>query len=234
MNKLIQSLLATALAVGLFSAAFGQVSINSNTFSYSENFNTWLGTEVTIPANWTLSAAGTIEFRGTGTGTGSAGGFWAFGSTDSWALGELRSNATDNLTFGVEFVNNTGNTITDISLNWDYEQWRYANTSGLVLAGTGALSSVDFSSHGITASATGTNGTVTVTPTTVTLTGLNISDEATMGLFWTTVNAAGANSALAINNFEASFTAVPEPATYGAIFGALALGLAMVRRRVNR
>lgn len=232
--KLKSTLLGLVTLAGLSSASLmGQISITGSSLTYSENFNTWLGTEATIPNGWDLSAAGTIEFRGTGTGTGNAGGFWAFGSTGSWAMGELRSNATGELTFAITFENNTGLAITDIEFNWDYEQWRYANTSGLSVVGLGSLSSEDFSGVGIIASATGTNGTVTVTSSGITLNNLNIAPDGVFGLSWTTVNQAGANSALAINNFSAEFTAIPEPSTYAAIFGGLALGVLLVRRRIR-
>ncbi|MCC5840950.1 MAG: PEP-CTERM sorting domain-containing protein [Opitutales bacterium] len=223
--------LFTALTAGAAfaaSAASGQIVLASLDDVYQENFNSWLGTADSIPTGWNLSAAGTIEFRGTGTGTGTAGGFWAFGSTGSWALGELRSNATGDLTMAVAFENGTGETITSVGFSWNYEQWRYANASGLSVAGLGALSSADFSGVGITASTTGTNGTVTVTPTSISFSAIEIEPGEVFGISWTTVNAAGSNSALAINDFTA---VIPEPSTYAAIFGALFLGLVLYRRR---
>lgn len=222
--------IALALAVGFASAASAQVSITLSSLLYEEDFNTWEGTSGTIPANWDLSATGTIAYQGTGDGTSGDAGFWAFGSPGERSMGVLTSVGTGDLIFEVTFINNTGNVITEVELQWDNEQWRYENEAIMAVSGTGGLN-VDFFGAGeFWASSTGTNGDVTVTPTSFQLFDLNIADGETMGLRWTTINDLDPNSGIALNNFQASFFAVPEPTIFSLLFIG-ALGLRLITRK---
>lgn len=213
--------------------ATAQVSLSSLT--YSENFNSFAGTALSMPAGWTASFSGTPTYGGTNGGTTATGGVWAFGTTGEYSLGALRSGTPGNITFDVSFTNNTGSTITSITFTWDYEQYRYQNTSGFTLAGTGALSLASLSSYSLSGSATGTSGTATVTPVSVTLSSLSISNGSSFGLRWVTTDLSGTDNNLAIDNFSMTATsAVPEPSTYAALAGACALGGVMWHRRRQR
>lgn len=232
-------------ALFVFSAITGVAQISITGLSsdlsaplYSENFNTFAGTAISVPSGWTISAnTGALNYKGTGTGSSSTGGIYAFGTAGEYALGVLHSGSstTENIpTFGVSFTNNSGATITSVTFKWNYEQWRYVNTSGFTLTGTG-LNSANLSSYSFSGISTGTNGTVTSTSVSVTLTNLSISNGSTFGLSWKTTDATGSDNGVAIDDFSLAATAVPEPATYAAIFGGMALlGAAVHRRRSRR
>lgn len=207
-----------------------QVSLVGTT--YSEDFNMFLGSELTVPAGWIVSSSGIFTYKGTNAGTTATGGVYAFGSSPDYSLGALRTDTTGNITFNVNFSNDTGQTITAIQLIWDYEQYRYVNTSGFSVAGTGVLSgNSTIAANGLVGSNTGTNGVATTTAISITLSGLSISNGDTFGLIWTTTDGSGGDNNIAIDNFNLSVTAVPEPSTYAAILGGVALGGVMVLRR---
>src|SRR5215213_3308679 len=70
----------------------------------------------------------------TGTGSSNAGALYSFGVavtnpvTDR-ALGDVGSGSTGIIFFGARFVNNTGNTITSLDVNYNGEQWRTGGSS---------------------------------------------------------------------------------------------------------
>jgi hypothetical protein len=183
---------------------FAQINF---TGSYSQNFSSYAGTAVTLPTGWTQS---TGTYQGTGTGTLTSGNWWAYGTGGDYAAGILRTSSGE-YTLSVSFTNNTGFTITKLNLSWQYEQWRFANTSGLDVSGTGALASNStLGAADLTGSASGTNGTVLITPTgTITLAGISIAPGATFGVQWTTVDAAGSDNGLAIDDFTISAPTPP-------------------------
>ena len=187
----------------------------------SYNPNNSSGLTSTIPAGWTASTALVAAYNGQGNGTGgtaSTGGYWSYGSSTDYSLGALRSNGTSNITYTVSFQNNSGSTINGLTLSWDYEQWRFTNTSGWdcsgtgVLAGNTTLNAKDFS--GVN---TGTNGTVAITNVAAfTLTGLSITNGQSFGISWVTTDIAGADNGISIDNFSLSTCTAPSGLTYSA------------------
>jgi hypothetical protein len=186
------------------------------------------GLNNTIPEGWIATSTGVAAYNGRGPGTSVNGGYWGYGITedDEWSLGALRSTATGNITYTLSLTNNTGFTIHEIELAWDYEQWRYAgNTSGLnctglgALAGNGSLNNSDF-----TGAATGTNGIVSVTPVSIVLSGLNIVNGAGFGISWVTTDITGSDNGVALDNFsisacsEPSIASVDQEACSGELF----------------
>lgn len=194
------------------SSVHGQISITSLPYNPAvETFNSYnpiSASSTNIPAGWTLSSSGTSTYNGKGTGTSNTGGYWAYGTTspDEYSLGALRSGTPGNITYSVSFTNNSGVTISSLTLSWDYEQWRYANTSGWNCSGTGALSgNSTIDSKDFTGSSSGTNGTVTVTGvSSFTLTGLSIANGQTFGISWITTDVSGSDNGIAIDNFSIS------------------------------
>ena len=218
-----------------------QLSLTSIASSpYTQNFNTYRGNSLTLPTGFTVGTTGmaAVGYRGAGTGTGSGGGFWAFvptGNTTDYSFGVLRSGAAGEFTLNSSFTNSTGAKLTSLTLTFNYEQYRYANASGLALTGTGDLASTNLSAHNFTGSANGTDGTPTSTAETITLTGLSIANGDSFGFTFTTVDDAGnADNGLAIDDFSLSYSAgtAPEPAT--CLAGTLMVGAAgwSQRRRV--
>ena len=124
--------------------------------------------------------------------------------------------------------------LTSLMIGFDYEQYRFANASGISVAGTGAISSQTLSSLNITGSATGTTGTPLITSESLILNNLSIVNGASFGITFSTVDASGSDNGIAIDNFSLGYAPVPEPGTVAA--GLLASGTLgwSQRRRVRR
>ncbi|MBU6159436.1 MAG: T9SS type A sorting domain-containing protein [Bacteroidetes bacterium] len=216
----------------------GQQSI-LNTSPVSQNFD-GMGTSgtaalpsgfrVNTTANWNTGLSVTIFAYGT-TGTGavmgtSTGGAinWANGITGTAtdrALGFLTSSAyTSPRSIIYAFTNNTGSTVTSISISFDYEKYR---------SGTRAFDWTFF--HGATATnvniaatdgnqsyaADANNTTIFNPPTsnakTVTLTGLSIVNGATYYLAWIFTGIGGSTNGqgIGIDNFSITLNPVLTP-----------------------
>ncbi|WP_300492276.1 Ig domain-containing protein, partial [Flavobacterium sp.] len=210
---------------------WGQVSITALPYTKSDNFDAYnpgnsTDANNTIPAGWSLAST-SATFNGRATGTGTAGGFYAYGVTSpvaNFSLGALASGSSNTHTYKLSFVNNSGTTITSLKISWDYQQWRYggANTSGWDLTGTGALATnTTLNAKDFSGVATGTNGNVSTTPVAeFTLTGLNIAAGASFGFSWVTTNLSGADNGVSIDNFNMTATGLPPvaPVVTGATF----------------
>ena len=218
--------LAMLVLVVVGGSVRGQVSITSLPASYSNNFDSY--NPITSPtATSTLISTGTGsglvsatsggwaftnapgDYLGRGTGTTATGGIWAYGNSSEYAIG-LQRSSTKEVSFSVSFTNNSGSTITSLTIAWDYEQWRFGgNLSGINVTGTGAISSnVTLNGKDFTGASSGTSGTVAVTSiSSFTLTGLSISNGTSFGMTWITVDASGADNGIGIDNFSISAAA---------------------------
>lgn len=175
------------------------IFINADNTAVTENFNNFLGADATtLPTGWTSSAS---AYNGINQGSNNNGGMYAYGSGGEYALGVLRSGSTGNITITATFRNNTGGTIRNLEIAYDFEQWRYANTSGFTVstsgAGTGSASALNQNG-----TASGTNGVVTSTVKSLILTGLNIPHNNTFTIAWTAFDGGGSNNGIAIDNFS--------------------------------
>lgn len=243
--------MSMVVAFGLSSAVLSSADISLTgvgTFG-SENFNS-LGTNASVNAwvnnstipNW---YAGTTNYLA-GSGTGTAGGLYSFGSnTTDRALGALSSAAATPI-FGVVMVNNSGGNINlaDIQLSFVGEQWRQT-ANAQALAASYQISSSPFvnvtsgtwtasTALSFTAPNTGTagplDGNLPANQTVFSSVPVDTSGVLANGEYlmvrW--VKAGTTSPGLAIDDF--SVTVVPEPGTV-AMFG-LGLGaLAILRRR---
>ena len=111
-------------------------SLTGSNPSYSQDFNS-LDTSSTVfssnlPTGWSILEVGANsnnQYRG-GFGNSTTGDTYSFGSTNNSdrSIGGLASNS---LTphFGIKFTNNTGSTITSLSVSYKGEQWRVGNTA---------------------------------------------------------------------------------------------------------
>lgn len=246
------------LALAGLSTGKAQLVLSGTT--YTQNFNSLGSTAAAaLPSGWkmettaantdtnyatletaTLAAAGT---SGTGALNGtSAGSAYNFAngvtasSTDR-AIGFLNSTSfVSGKTIEFGFTNNTGSTITDLSLDWDYEKYRtgtraftwnfYTSTDGvnwtLVPAG------------GLAYAADGANAVVnppTTTAAGVDLTGLSVANGSSYYFRWTLVGTGGSTNGqgLALDNI--SLTVVPEPATATMLLGAAGFAVWAGRRK---
>ena len=149
--------LVAALAL-LGPNARGQISITGGGgLTYSQNFDTltrnttaetWVNDADTTSAidspqrigllGWYCGSFGTTfttpQIRA-GTGSSTTGAFYSFGLTpvSDRALGTLPSDASASasMRIGARFVNNTGETITGLTLSYDGEQWRQAAVTAI-------------------------------------------------------------------------------------------------------
>jgi hypothetical protein len=173
----------------LFYVAFSQAQISITTINtpHSENFDSMTATGTTLPSNWAaIKQDGTTIAPVVYTTTSNSGAVYNAGTaaaTDR-CLGSLASASTIP-TFGTRFVNNTGATITQISISGIAEQWRSGSDAT-------ANESLVFS---YSTDATAINSSSTWTP----VTGLNINEINT-----TTTSAVGIDGNLTSN--RASFT----------------------------
>ena len=116
--------------------ASGTISLTTLGAAYTQDFNTLAssGTSSTLPNGWALFESGTSAANDgkytAGTGSGTAGDTYSFGSTTAptdRAFGTLQSG-TLIPTIGASFVNNTGSTITSLAIAYTGEQWRCGQT----------------------------------------------------------------------------------------------------------
>lgn len=222
------------VALGLLaSGALAQVSLNGANPTYSQDFNTLItsGTAAdnTLPTGWEFIEAGTgaNNTYAAGDGSSNAGNMYSFGTgtnTDR-ALGALLSGSVKSI-FGVKFINNTGNTISQADVTFYGEQWRlgvasaseadkllfkYAvnatsldTTNGTwisvpALTFTGPITSG-------TAGALDGNASANRALVTGTITGLNIPAGATFYFSWTDYDRPSSDDGLAIDDLSIQFT----------------------------
>jgi len=204
--------------------------------TYTQDFNTLVvsGTSSVIPFGWALSEtlvnANTIYTAGTGSST--TGDTYSFGSLSSTerAFGGLQSG-TLIPTIGASFINNTGLTINEITIEFTGEQWRLGalgrldkldfqystNASGLSSGTWVDIDLLDFTAP-ITSPTVGLlDGNLTANRTNVTaiITGLSISAGTTFWIRWNDFDAAGSNDGLAIDDFSLKATSLCNVAITG-------------------
>ena len=196
-----------------FSTTDNSMLINAVNVNITENFNSYVATLATMPVGWTSSSA---TFVGAG-GSGSSGGgnYYNTQTAGDNSLGVLRTGSTD-ITLSVNIRNTTGVTINTLVLSYDFEQWRYANTSGFSVTESGLGASVTGLNQNGTASGSG----VTVTAKSVILTGLSIANNASFSLNFLAFDVTGSDNGMSIDNFTvlANPTVLPvDTITTGAI-----------------
>ncbi|HSN74895.1 MAG TPA: Ig-like domain-containing protein, partial [Anaerolineae bacterium] len=120
--------LVVVLSIVPLTAAAPQAAISLSS-AYSQDFNTLAAsgtanawTDDSTLAGWYSTQIQYIASSGTST----TGGLYSFGLTSSSerALGSLGSNATGAIYYGARFVNNTGQAVTALTVNYFGEQWR--------------------------------------------------------------------------------------------------------------
>ena len=217
--------LLAVILMGTLSLA--QISITGLNVNYSENFDGMGATGTALPANWS-----SIRIAGTGTigvlpiivgdGSSNSGANYNVGTVSSTdrALGAVSSGSTVP-SFGVNFVNNTGNQITEFNLTAIVEQWRSgdSNVTNESMAFSYSIDATSLNSGTwttvtaldateiltATATAAATDGNLSANQSSIGAT-VNISatpclNGGTLWLRWVDANATGADCLLAIDNF---------------------------------
>jgi hypothetical protein len=202
---------------------------------YSQDFNTLAnaGTTnlLTIPG-WLLTETGggardNEQYAGDNGGS-NTGDTYSYGPAlnTERALGGLRSGTLIPL-FGAFFTNNTGVTITSVTISYTGEEWRlgtaartdrldfqYSLDATSITSGTWTdVNALDFTTPN-TATAGAKDGNTAVNRTAVSnmITGLSIPNGATFYIRWNDLDATGADDGLGIDDFTLS-TGSPLPVT---------------------
>ena len=216
---------------GTINITSDDIATISFTGSYSQDFNTMVasgtGTVTDLPTGWLFNETGTNanDTYAAGDGTSNAGNTYSFGtgtSTDR-AMGMLRSS---NLipVMGSFYINNTGATVTSLTITYTGEQWR--------LGATGRNDRLDFQfSTDATNLSTGTwtdangldfispnstpvgpfdgNATANRTTLTYTINGLSIPNGSEFAIRWTDLDVTGAEDGLAVDDFTMTLGCTP-------------------------
>lgn len=268
-------IMVTTLAVGVIGWATAVIAspipYNASGDVYTQNFDTlpnspentslqstspWVQ-DVTL-TDWQIWHSGYTSSEGgadghqrfrIGPGTSSAGSMYSFGSSGSTdrALGCLSSSTIGQGRWGIRFMNNTPDTLTEFTLSYVGEQWRDGGATGGSVAqtavfgysydatdvGHGTFTDVPelaFTSPAVGAtSATALNGNAEANRVAIssTVTGLEWLPGTLLWIRWNDVDHSGNDHGLAVDDL--SFTAAPEPATISLVLLASA-GL-LIRRR---
>lgn len=211
------------------SLIYSQISLTGSG-AYLQDFNTLVttGTSSVLPDGWYLLESGTsanTEYAAN-TGSSSGGDTYSYGSTDDTdrALGSLRTGTLIS-TFGANFINNTGETITSLHITYTGEQWRAGvtnrnaadrldfqysiNATTLADGDWTDVDQLDFQSPNINTNSGATNGNSIENRSVVTyvITGLSIPDDAEFWIRWTDFDIAASDDGLAIDDFSIDVTA---------------------------
>jgi hypothetical protein len=254
-------LIASAALLAAVSAQ-AAVSVTGPAFTYSQNFDSLASTGTTATwvndstlAGWSLFYVNTdVTSYLVGTGSGTSGGFYSYGSAGSTdrALGSLATNgnvaAGANEYIALSLTNTSGAAFDSFTLRYDGEQWRNAgNTAAQTLTvqyGFGATFAAVTTWNTTTSAFTFTSPVASATAAAVdgnaaglvgSLGGTVSTTWAagdTMWIRWTDLNDSGNDHGLAIDNVSLSVSAVPEPSTYAMLLaGVAAIGFVARRRR---
>ena len=202
------------------------ISLTTLGSPYTQDFNTLAvsGTANSLTViDWVINETGggarDNELYAAGTGSDNTGDTYSFGAAASTerALGGLLSG-TLVPTFGAQFVNNTGATLTSLAVAYTGEQWRLGATGradridfqfslDATSLSTGTwtdVNALDFSSPITTGAVGALNGNAAANRSSVsaTISDLSIGSSATLWIRWTDFNATGADDGLAVDDFS--------------------------------
>ncbi|MES2429762.1 MAG: endonuclease [Bacteroidota bacterium] len=231
--KKILHFVALFLTISTFSAK-SQVIITSTGTPYTQDFNTLAssnGPASVMPTGWAFLETGSAANTTYGVDIGSAatGNTYSYGalSDAERALGSLTSGSLHS-TYGVSFTNNSGSTITSLTITYTGEQWRLGTNTGRLDTLNFAYSlnatslntgtwidenNLDFTSavvSGTTGLLDGNNST-NQKNISFTIQGVSIANGTTFWLRLDDVDATGADDGLAIDNFTVSFNGIVTP-----------------------
>lgn len=189
--------------------------------TYSQDFDTLVasgtGTTADLPTGWTFVEVGAnanVTYTA-GTGSSNTGDTYSFGASGSSerAFGELSSGNLIS-TLGVQFQNQTGGTIGQLTIQYYCEQWRrgdgttdvlnfqYSTDATSLTTGTWSdFDALDCLPTTTTGSNTALDGNANRTLRAGTITGLSIAPNGTVWLRWQATNATGNDDGLAVDDF---------------------------------
>lgn len=229
MKKIILSL----IACGFGAIAMAQVNVTTAGVAVTENFDGLISTGssgTTTPNGWQFAEAGANGNTSYAADNGSAtgGNTYSFGTTGSAerAFGALASNNLQ-ATLGGFYKNQTGGTVTSVTISYTMEQWRRGGTrttndtmqfsygigNTSLTAGTWTrLNTLDAASKILGGTAGALDGNLAANQNIYTQTiSVSILPGEILAIRWVDVNAAGNDDALAVDNFSITFTGSSNP-----------------------
>ena len=207
------------------------ISLTTSGTAYTQNFNSLSSTagsttNALLIDGWAMTESGggvrDNEQYGVDTGVSSTGDTYSYGVAGQAdrALGSLQSGTLIS-SFGAQFTNSTGATITELTISFTAEQWRIANTAAArddrldfqistdassLTVGTytdvNQLDAVNTIKTAATAAALDGNAAANRTAVSYTITNLTIAPGATFWIRWNDFNASGADDGIAIDDFS--------------------------------
>lgn len=241
---------AALLSCGLLSSAFAQFTLTGT--AYVQNFNSLSSG---LPSGWqvatgaTASSLGTTaSFTNTATSWSDTGGsFKNFAASTSLAAGATAAtqSASADRALGIRQTGTFGDPGAAIQFNFNSTGLALSSFSvDLMMLSVQPRSTTWSIQYGIgdTPTAFSTLGTYTdpgvfgSTAFSISGTGLltALSNQSSVWIRFVALNEStgtGNRDSFAIDNFTLTYTAIPEPSTYTAIFGALALAGVIAHRR---
>ncbi len=206
------------------SVPVGAISLNT---PYLQNFDSLISTSNTA---WTdnQTIAGWYSTRtviNAGTGSSTTGSLYSFGATGNSerALGSVASGGTGTIVYGARFFNDTGTTLTSVSISYVGEQWRnggnttpqkldFAYQIGATSINSGTwtdVDSLDFISPVATNAADALNGNDNQVGISSNITGFSLAPGEEIWLRWSDINDGGNDHGLGIDNLLVSTASLP-------------------------
>lgn len=225
-HLLLAAIVLSAMAVTVhhFTVSASGVAVSLATLgtAYTQNFDALAsaGTSAAVPAGWAFSESGSggNATYTAGSGSGSTGDTYSFGAAGSTerAFGGLQSSSV-NPVIGACFKNDTGKTITKLTISCTGEQWRLGsagradrldfqysvNATSLTTGTWTDADALDFATPNTTTTgAKDGNAAANRASLSAELTGFSIAAGATFFIRWTDFNASGSDDGLAIDDFS--------------------------------
>lgn len=216
--------LLRAVVSPLFASSLSALTLGQFNTPVAEDFDTLAQvTSSVVPAGWEFSetGSGANTTYGASTGSSSTGNTYSFGASGSSdrAFGSLRTSSVAT-TLGSNVINNTGATITELTISFTGEQWRlgalarvdrldfsYSLDASSIITGSWLdLDALDFTAP-VTAGTLGAldgNAADNRMLVTYTITGLNLAPGASLWFRWADFDASGSDDGLAIDDFSIS------------------------------
>jgi len=241
------------LAAATLAGAQAQVQINALNTALTQNFNsigngtlTWTNNSTIAGWYFNAQANGNLTSSNGTTNTGQGYNFGSTGGADR-AIGYVGSGGNSFTNIGVQLINNTGSTITSLTVGYSGELWRsgglqptnsnnifaFAYQTGLIAlpsnTSTTGWTTVTSLNYAPTVAVAAGALSGTATPISFSITGLTIANGTGITLRWIGNDGSGTDAGIAIDDF--SVIAVPEPTTWALIGLGSAFALWNIRRR---
>jgi len=212
--------------------------------TYTQDFNSLAlnGSSSIVPADWFFSESGTNANTSYTSSFGSSftGDTYSYGTTASTdrAFGEITTSTLQTM-IGARFINQTGFTISQLSITYTGEQWRVGatnrgtadrldfqlstNATSLITGTWTDYDELDFISPIINSTSGAIDGNAAENRTIISflIAGLNISNGTTFWIRWASNNIIDSDDGLAIDDFSIDQSALPVELTS---FSAVTIG----------